>query len=127
MSSRAVDMNTQSSLWLVHSIQFFDWKGVHRRNMLPTVAPGAPEPVKLQPPPPQEPVKSGFPLASLGVGAAAGSPCSAPPPRPPCPNPPCAGPWAAIGATRRLRVINTIEAFIAFLTFQPSAHFPARA
>src|SRR4029450_7418254 len=111
-------MNTQSSLWFVHSIQFFDWKGVHRRNMLPTVAPGAPEPVKLQPPPPQEPVKSGFPLASLGVGAAAGSPAGAPPPRPPGPGPSC----AAIGATRRLNVINTIEAFIAFLTFQPFAH-----
>src|SRR5262245_37650724 len=113
-------MNGQSSLWLVHSIQFFDWKGVHRRNMPPTVAPGAPAPVKLQFPPPQEPVKSGFPLASLGVGAAAGSPCGAPPPRPP---PSC----AVIGAMRRLRVINTIEAFIAFLTFQPSAHSPARA
>src|SRR5262245_31339257 len=116
-------MNGQSSLWLVHSIQFFDWKGVHRRNMPPTVAPGAPAPVKLQFPPTQEPVKSGFPLDSLGVGAAAGSPCGASPPRPPWPAPSC----AVIGAMRRLRVINTIEALIAFLTFQPSAHSPARA
>src|SRR5512132_995793 len=90
MSSRAVDMNGQSSLWFVHSIQFFDWNGVHRRNMSPTVAPGAPEPVRLQPPPAQEPVRSGFPLGSLGVGAAVGSPWGAPPPRPPCPKPPCA-------------------------------------
>src|SRR4030095_15686745 len=117
MSSRAVDMNGQSSLWLVHSMHCFDWNGVHRRNMPPTVAPGAPEPVKLQPPPPQDPVGSGLPLASLGVGAAAGSPAGAPPPRPPWPNPSC----AAIGTTRRPSVINTIEAFIAFLTFQPSA------
>src|SRR5687767_4353920 len=116
-------MNTQSSLWLVHSIQFFVWNGVHRRNMLPTVAPGAPEPVQLRPPA-QDPVRSGFPLASLGVGAAAGSPCGAPPPRPPCPNPSC----AAIGATRSPRMITTNEAFIALLTFQPpSAHSPARA
>src|SRR6185436_7199192 len=116
MSSRAVDMNGQSSLWLVHSMHCFDWNGVHRRNMPPTVAPGAPAPVKLQPPPAHDPVRSGLPLASLGVGAAAGSPAGAPPPRPPC-----AGAWAAaIGATRRLRVINSIEVFIAFLTFQPS-------
>src|SRR5689334_7048283 len=120
-------MNGQSSLWLVHSIQFFDWKGVHRRNMPPTVVPGAPEPVKLQPPPRQDPVKSGLPLGSRGVGAAAGSPAGAPPPRPPWPTPPCAGPWAAIGAARRLRVINRIDAFIAFLTFQPSSRSPARA
>src|SRR5262245_52363953 len=88
MSSRAVDMNGQSSLWFVHSMQVFVWNGVHLRNISPVVAPGAPEPVRLQPPPAHDPVRSGLPLASLGVGAAVGSPCGAPPPRPP--KPPCA-------------------------------------
>src|SRR6187397_2221975 len=126
ISIRAVDMNGQSSLWLVHSIQFFDWKGVHRRNIPPTVAPGAPEPVKLQPPPPQEPVRSGFPFASLGVGAAAGSPCGAPPPRPPCPNPPWAtrdepitARIAAVHAKSRALVIRCLV-IANPLTFQPS-------
>src|SRR5688572_16972364 len=120
MSRRAVAMNSQSWLWFVHSIQVFAWKGVHRRNMPPTVVPGAPEPVKFQPPPPQEPVKSGFPLGSLGVGAAAGSPCGAPPPRPP-------GPCADNDVARRPRTMN-VAAFIALLTFhQPSAHWLERA
>src|SRR5687768_8235016 len=127
-------MNTQSWLWFVHSIQFFAWKGIHRRNMPPTVVPGAPEPVKFQPPPPQEPVKSGLPLASLGVGAAAGSPAGAPPPRPPCPPPPCAtrdapntARIAAVHAISRRPVIRLKErrrgvpanSVIAVLTFQP--------
>src|SRR6187399_1108823 len=90
-------MNGQSSLWLVHSIQFFDWNGVHRRNISPTCTPGAPEPV-IRPPACQEPDRSGFPLGSLGVGAF-GSGAAAPPrppPRPPgppgpaAPPPPCA-------------------------------------
>src|SRR5687767_9631208 len=122
-------MNGQSWLWFVHSIQVFAWKGVHRRNMPPTVAPGAPEPVKFQPPPPQDPVRSGFPLASLGVGNVVGSTCGAPPPRPP-PNPPCAtrdepitARIAAVHARSRASEIR----FIAILTFQPSAHSPAPA
>src|SRR5687768_101212 len=110
-------MNGQSWLWFVHSIQVFAWNGVHRRNMPPTVAPGAPEPVKFQPPPPQDPLRSGFPLASLGVGAAVGSPCGAPPPRP------CA--CTATDATMRLRMMTDV--FIGSLTFQLSAHWPGRA
>src|SRR5215204_6589664 len=90
MPSRDVDMNGQSSLWLVHSIQFFDWNGVHRLNMPPTCVPGAPEPV-IKPPACQEPVRSGFPLGSLGVGAFGST---AAPPRPP-PRPP--GPAGAPG------------------------------
>src|SRR5687768_10263272 len=134
-------MNTQSWLWLVHSIQVFAWKGVHRRNMPPTVAPGAPEPVKFQPPPPQDPVRSGFPLGSRGVGAAVGSPAGAPPPRP-CP--PCATrdePMRPRIATVHRRsgapVIRLPErrsdvpannVFMAVLTFhQPSAHWLGRA
>src|SRR5687767_11094513 len=105
-------MNGQSWLWLVHSIQVFAWNGVHRRNIPPTVAPGAPEPVKFQPPPPHDPVRSGFPLASRGVGKVVGSTCGAPPPRPP-PNPPCAirdepitVRTAAVHATRRSPIIR---------------------
>src|SRR5262245_53873683 len=56
-------MNTQSSLWFVHSMQFFDWNGVQRRNMSP------PEPCRPPVTPTQDPVRSGLPLASLGVGA----------------------------------------------------------
>src|SRR5687767_15335000 len=109
-------MNTQSWLWFVHSIQVFAWKGVHRRNMPPTVAPGAPEPVQFQPPPPQEPVRSGFPLGSRGVGSVVGSTCGAPPPRP-CPGA-CA--CTITDATRRPRTIT--DAFIGILTLhQPSA------
>src|SRR5687768_14982268 len=109
--------------------------------MPPTVAPGAPEPVKFQPPPPQEPVRSGFPLASRGVGAAAGSPAGAPPPRP-CP--PCATrdePMrpriAAVHARSRAPVIRSKQrrrgvpvdnVFMAALTFhQPSARWLERA
>src|ERR1051325_9977415 len=78
----------------------FVWKGVHRRNMLP------PDPCR----PPltlcQEPVRSGWPLASLGVGAfgsAGGG------------GPNC----AATGVARKPRTIATMVAFIALLTFQP--------
>src|SRR5688572_9490841 len=126
-------MNGQSWLWFVHSMQVFAWKGVQRRNIPPTVVPGAPEPVRLQPPPPQEPVRSGFPLASLGVGASAGLPCGAPPPRPPPnPPPPCAirdepttARTAAVHARSRAPVTLL---FIAILTFQqPSARLPGRA
>src|SRR5687767_8859892 len=113
-------MNGQSWLWFVHSMQVFAWNGVHRRNMPPTVAPGAPEPVRLQPPPPHEPVRSGFPLGSLGVGTVVGSTCGAPPPRPP-------GPCAATEVARSPTTIN-VAAFIALLTFhQPSARWPERA
>src|SRR5579872_1091891 len=56
-------MNGQSSLWFVHSMQFFVWNGVQRRNMLP------PEPWRPPLTRTHEPVKSGCPLASLGVGA----------------------------------------------------------
>src|SRR5687767_12296099 len=110
--------------------------------MPPTVAPGAPEPVKFQPPPPQDPVRSGFPLASLGVGNVVGSTCGAPPPRPPPPNPPCA--TSDVPTTARIAAVHTrsrapvcrnalaaflavIRSLIALLTFQPSAHSPARA
>src|SRR5262245_53783664 len=89
-------MNGQSSLWLVHSMQFLVWNGVHRRNISPTCAPGAPEPV-IVPPACQEPVRSGFPLASLGVGAfgSTWAPPPRPPPKPPPPppgGPPCPPP-----------------------------------
>src|SRR5688572_9415588 len=120
-------MNGQSWLWFVQSMQLFAWNGVQRRNIPPTVVPGAPEPVKFQPPPPQEPLRSGFPFASLGVGASAGFPCGAPPPRPP---PPCAirddpitATTAAVHARRRTPLM-----FIAILTFQQrSGHSPGRA
>src|SRR4029453_1517571 len=102
-------MNPQSSLWFVHSMHVLDWNGVHRRNISPTCTPGTPEPVIL-PPACQEPVRSGFPLGSLGVGAF-GSGAAAPPPRPP--NPPCAvrdepmmQRTAAVHARRRTPVIR---------------------
>src|SRR5688572_2043638 len=82
-------MNTQSMLWFVHSMHSLFWNGEHRRNMSPTWTPGTPEPV-MRPPACQEPVRSGFPLGSLGVGAFGSG--AAPPPRPP-PGPP--GPCAA--------------------------------
>src|SRR3954449_932806 len=95
-------------------MQLLDWNGVHRRNMSPTVTPGAPAPVRFTAPP-QEPVRSGFPLASLGVGAfgSAGGRGA----------PNC----AANGATRTPSTIATMIAFIALLTFQPSAHCPEQA
>src|SRR4029077_8269748 len=106
MSSRVEDMNTQSSLWFVHSMQLFVWNGVHRRNMSP------PEPCR----PPltrcHEPVRSGFPVESRGVGAfgsAGGG------------GPNC----AATGVASRPRTIANMVAFIAVLTFQPlSARCP---
>src|SRR5690349_10249791 len=116
MPRREVDMNTQSSLWFVHSMQFFDWNGVHRLNMSPTVqpVPWTPEPVIL-PPACQEPVRSGFPLGSLGVGAF-GSGAAAPPPRP---KPPCAAnpePMtariAAVHARSRAPVIRSLIAVL---------------
>src|SRR6185503_1333462 len=95
-------------------MQFFDWNGVHRRNISPTVTPGAPEPVRLAPPA-QEPVRSGFPLANLGVGAfgsAGGG------------GPNC----AAAGVARTPKTIASTVAFIAILTFHsPSSHYPERA
>src|SRR5688572_17750215 len=98
-------MNTQSALWFVHSMHSFVWNGVQRRNMLP------PDPCR----PPltlcQEPVRSGLPLGSLGVGAfgsAGGG------------GPNC----AAAGAARRPRTIAARIAFIAPLTFhRPSAFY----
>src|SRR5215467_4680553 len=96
-------MNGQSSLWFVHSMQFFDWNGVHRRNISP------PDPCWPPPAPCQEPVRSGFPLASLGVGAEAAF-C--------CPVFWAAGRWAcaATALTKRPRIIST-DAFIQILTF----------
>src|SRR6185436_20759197 len=95
-------------------MQFFDWNGVHRRNMSPTVTPGAPAPVRFTAPP-QEPVRSGFPLASFGVGALGSAGGGAPPN------------CAAAGVARAPRTIAIMIAFIAVLTFhQPSARYPAQ-
>src|SRR5262245_51776721 len=106
-------MNTQSSLWFVHSMQFFDWNGVHLRNMSP------PDPCWPPPAPCQEPVRSGFPLASLGVGACAASCCAG--------VGACA--WTATAVTKRLRITTIItDAFIGILTFhQPFVHCPELA
>src|SRR5678816_3716098 len=76
----------------------FVWNGVHRRNMLP------PDPCRPPPAPCQEPVRSGFPLGSLGVGALGSAGGG---------GPNC----AATGVTRRPRTIATRVAFIAVLTF----------
>src|SRR6185312_5624395 len=104
-------MNGQSSLWFVHSMQFFVWKGVQRRNMLP------PEPCRPPLTRTHEPVRSGCPLASRGVGAfgSAGG----------------GGPnWAAAGMARPRTAATTIADiidFITILTFRLSERCPAPA
>src|ERR1041384_818889 len=105
-------MNGQSSLWFVHSMQFFVWNGVQRRNMLP------PEPCRPPLTRTHEPVRSGCPFASRGVGAFGSAGGGG--------GPNCAAAGMARPSTtpRTIAVDVVFRAFITILTFQLSERGP---